>query len=85
VAMDYLGSGLSDHPDNFDYTTIEHAAAVSELVYDLALDGSGDGAGLWRTHRDGDERRPFGSRPRRRARQHVVLSRPRWPRGRSAW
>ena len=39
VAMDYLGFGLSDRPDNYDYTITEHAAVVGELVDDLALEG----------------------------------------------
>jgi len=39
VAMDYLGFGLSDRPDDYDYTITEHAAVVGELVDDLALDG----------------------------------------------
>lgn len=39
VAVDYLGFGLSDHPPGYRYTPGEHAAAVSELVEDLGLDG----------------------------------------------
>jgi haloalkane dehalogenase len=37
VAPDYLGFGLSDHPDDFGYTAAEHAAVVGELVQKLDL------------------------------------------------
>jgi haloalkane dehalogenase len=38
VAMDYLGFGLSDRPDDYDYTITEHAAVVGELVDHLAVE-----------------------------------------------
>jgi alpha/beta hydrolase fold len=38
VAIDYLGFGLSDRPDDYDYTITEHAAVLGELVDGLALD-----------------------------------------------
>lgn len=38
VAIDYLGSGLSDRPDGYGYTIEEHARTVGELVDHLGLD-----------------------------------------------
>jgi len=38
VAIDYLGFGLSDRPDDYGYTIEEHAQTVGELVDHLALD-----------------------------------------------
>ena len=37
IAMDYLGFGLSEHPDDFGYTVEEQAAAVGELIDHLGL------------------------------------------------
>jgi haloalkane dehalogenase len=37
IAMDYLGFGLSEHPDDFGYTGEEQAAAVGELIDHLGL------------------------------------------------
>jgi haloalkane dehalogenase len=37
VAVDYLGFGLSERPDDYRYTIEEHAAAVGELVDHLGL------------------------------------------------
>jgi pimeloyl-ACP methyl ester carboxylesterase len=37
MAMDYLGFGLSEHPDDFGYTVEEQAAAVGELIDYLGL------------------------------------------------
>jgi haloalkane dehalogenase len=39
VAVDYLGFGLSERPDAYDYTIDEHARTVGELVDHLELDG----------------------------------------------
>lgn len=39
VAVDYLGFGLSDHPDGYGYTIEEHARTTGELVDHLGLDG----------------------------------------------
>ena len=39
VAVDYLGFGLSERPDQFGYTIEEHARTVGELVDHLGLDG----------------------------------------------
>ncbi|AOW94235.1 haloalkane dehalogenase [Rhodococcus sp. WMMA185] len=39
IAVDYLGFGLSDHPDAFGYTIEEHAYVVGTLVDHLGLDG----------------------------------------------
>lgn len=39
VAVDYPGFGLSEHPDDYDYTPAEHAEVVRELVRHLDLDG----------------------------------------------
>ena len=39
VAVDYLGFGLSDHPDDYGYTIEEHARTTGELVDHLGLDG----------------------------------------------
>lgn len=38
VAVDYLGFGLSDRPDDYGYTIEEHARVVGELVDHLQLD-----------------------------------------------
>ena len=37
VAVDYPGFGLSEHPDDYDYTPREHAGVVAELVRHLDL------------------------------------------------
>lgn len=37
VAMDYPGFGLSEHPEDYDYTPREHADVVGELVRHLDL------------------------------------------------
>ena len=37
IAMDYLGFGLSEHPDDFGYTVEEQAAAVGQLIDHLGL------------------------------------------------
>jgi haloalkane dehalogenase len=37
VAMDYLGFGLSERPENYGYTIEEHARSVGELVDHLGL------------------------------------------------
>ena len=37
IAMDYLGFGLSEHPDDCGYTVEEQAAAVGELIDHLEL------------------------------------------------
>jgi haloalkane dehalogenase len=37
IAMDYLGFGLSEHPDDFGYTVEEQSAAVGELIDHLEL------------------------------------------------
>jgi haloalkane dehalogenase len=37
VALDYLGFGLSDHPDGYRYTPREHAEVVAEVVQALDL------------------------------------------------
>lgn len=40
VAMDYLGFGLSEHPDQgFDFTIAEHIVTAGELVDHVGLDG----------------------------------------------
>ncbi|WP_072689856.1 haloalkane dehalogenase [Rhodococcus marinonascens] len=39
IAVDYLGFGLSDHPEAFGYTSEEHAFVVGALVDHLDLDG----------------------------------------------
>jgi len=39
VAVDYLGFGLSEHPDDYRYTIEEHARTTGELVDHLGLDG----------------------------------------------
>ncbi|MEV0945354.1 haloalkane dehalogenase [Rhodococcus sp. NPDC049939] len=39
IAVDYLGFGLSDHPEAFGYTIEEHAFVVGTLVDHLELDG----------------------------------------------
>jgi haloalkane dehalogenase len=39
VAIDYLGFGLSEHPEAFGYTIAEHVGIVGELVDHLGLDG----------------------------------------------
>src|SRR5262245_2391769 len=39
IAVDYLGFGLSERPEAFDYTIEEHARCVGELVDHLRLDG----------------------------------------------
>ena len=39
IAIDYPGFGLSEHPDEYDYTPREHAEVVSELIDDLDLRG----------------------------------------------
>jgi len=39
VAVDYLGFGLSDRPDDYGYTIEEHARTTGELVDRLGLDG----------------------------------------------
>jgi haloalkane dehalogenase len=38
VAMDYLGFGLSEHPDGFSYRPQDHAAVLAEFVEELGLD-----------------------------------------------
>jgi haloalkane dehalogenase len=35
IAMDYLGFGQSEHPDDFGYTVEEQATAVGELIEHL--------------------------------------------------
>ena len=37
IAVDYPGFGLSEAPDNYDYTPAEHAQIVTELVRELGL------------------------------------------------
>jgi haloalkane dehalogenase len=37
IAIDYLGFGLSDHPDRFGYTAVEHANIAGELLDTLDL------------------------------------------------
>lgn len=37
IAIDYLGFGLSDHPDDFGYTAAEHANIAGELLDTLDL------------------------------------------------
>jgi pimeloyl-ACP methyl ester carboxylesterase len=32
ILVDYLGSGFSDHPENFDYTMEEHARSVAAVL-----------------------------------------------------
>lgn len=39
VAVDYLGFGLSDRPDDYGYTIEEHARTAGELVDHLGLNG----------------------------------------------
>ncbi len=39
IAVDYLGFGLSEHPDSYGYTIEEHARTTGELVDHLGLDG----------------------------------------------
>ncbi len=39
VAVDYLGFGLSERPDDYGYTAEEHARCVGELADHLGLDG----------------------------------------------
>ncbi len=39
VAVDYLGFGLSERPDDYGYTAAEHARCVGELADHLGLDG----------------------------------------------
>ncbi|HEX2240750.1 MAG TPA: alpha/beta fold hydrolase [Actinomycetota bacterium] len=39
IAIDYPGFGLSDRPDNYGYTPIEHAQVVGELTDHLDLEG----------------------------------------------
>jgi haloalkane dehalogenase len=39
VAVDYLGFGLSERPEGYDYTIGEHARTVGELVDHMGLDG----------------------------------------------
>lgn len=39
IAPDYPGFGLSEHPDDYDYTPAEHASVVGELVRHLDLAG----------------------------------------------
>lgn len=39
VAIDYLGFGLSERPEAYDYTIEEHVRCVGELVDHLHLDG----------------------------------------------
>ncbi len=39
VAVDYLGFGLSERPEAYDYTAAEHIGCVGELVDHLQLDG----------------------------------------------
>jgi len=39
IAVDYLGFGLSERPDDFGYSAAEHARCVGELVDHLQLDG----------------------------------------------
>ncbi|MGW2665110.1 haloalkane dehalogenase [Nocardia tengchongensis] len=38
VAVDYLGFGLSERPDDFGYTVAEHTAVLGELIDHLELD-----------------------------------------------
>lgn len=38
VAMDYLGFGLSEHPDDFGYRPEDHAAVLTEFVDELGLE-----------------------------------------------
>ena len=39
IAVDYLGFGLSEHPESYGYTIEEHARTTGELVDHLGLDG----------------------------------------------
>lgn len=39
IAVDYLGFGLSEHPERYGYTIEEHARTTGELVDHLGLDG----------------------------------------------
>ena len=39
IAVDYPGFGLSDRPDGYGYTPVEHAQVIGELVDHLELDG----------------------------------------------
>ncbi|MFN2419577.1 MAG: alpha/beta fold hydrolase [Candidatus Limnocylindria bacterium] len=39
IAVDYLGFGLSERPERYDYTIEEHARTTGELVDYLGLDG----------------------------------------------
>jgi haloalkane dehalogenase len=39
IAVDYPGFGLSDRPQGYGYTPLEHAQTMGELVDDLELDG----------------------------------------------
>ena len=39
IAVDYLGFGLSEHPEAYGYSAEEHARCVGELVDHLRLDG----------------------------------------------
>lgn len=37
IAVDYPGFGLSERPNRYGYTAVEHARAIGELVDDLSL------------------------------------------------
>ncbi|RDI26771.1 haloalkane dehalogenase [Rhodococcus sp. AG1013] len=39
IAVDHLGFGLSERPENFDYRIAEHATVLGELIDHLQLDG----------------------------------------------
>ena len=39
IAVDYLGFGLSEHPEGYGYTIEEHARTTGELIDHLGLDG----------------------------------------------
>jgi len=39
IAVDHLGFGLSERPENFDYRITEHATVLGELIDHLQLDG----------------------------------------------
>jgi hypothetical protein len=75
IAVDYPGFGLSDRPDGYGYTPGEHARVIGELVDHLDLDGflimiQDWGGPIGFDIADQASR----SRPRDRARQHLVLA-----------
>lgn len=38
IAIDHIGFGLSDKPENYDYTTINHSRTVEKFIFDKNLE-----------------------------------------------